>query len=164
MWFTDNGRDMMGDNFPPCELNVITTKSQHFGYPYCHGDDFSDPEFGSKFSCSDFEKPAWEFKAHVAPLGLKFYTGSMFPQDYQGDLIVAQHGSWNRSRKVGYKLMRVKIERNRAVSSEVFIEGWLNQEKQTASGRPVDVLVLDDGSLLVSDDYAGKVYRITYDN
>lgn len=162
MWFTDNGRDMMGDNFPPCELNRITKKGQHFGYPYCHGGEFGDPKFGSKYPCSDFVKPAWKFKAHVAPLGLKFYTGTMFPKEYQNDIIVAQHGSWNRSRKVGYKLMRIKMDGNRAVSSEVFAEGWLNQEKQSTTGRPVDVLILDDGSMLVSDDYAGKVYRITY--
>ena len=162
MWFTDNGRDMMGDNFPPCELNTLTKKGQHFGYPYCHGGEFADPEFGGKYSCSDFVKPAWKFKAHTAPLGLKFYTGSMFPSEYQGDLIVAQHGSWNRSKKVGYKLMRVKIKDNKAISSEVFVEGWMDDATQKVTGRPVDVLVLDDGSMLVSDDYAGKVYRITY--
>jgi len=153
---------MMGDNFPPCELNTLTKKGQHFGYPYCHGGEFADPEFGGKYSCSDFVKPAWKFKAHTAPLGLKFYTGSMFPSEYQGDLIVAQHGSWNRSKKVGYKLMRVKIKDNKAISSEVFVEGWMDDATQKVTGRPVDVLVLDDGSMLVSDDYAGKVYRITY--
>ncbi|MDH5368312.1 MAG: sorbosone dehydrogenase family protein [Cyclobacteriaceae bacterium] len=162
LWFTDNGRDMMGDNYPPCELNKLTKDGQHFGYPYCHGGDFGDPEFGSKFHCSEFEPPAYKFKAHVAPLGLKFYTGTMFPKDYQGDVIVAQHGSWNRSKKIGYRLMRVKIENNKAVSSEVFIDGWLDVDKQEAIGRPVDVLQLKDGSLLVSDDYAGKVYRISY--
>lgn len=163
MWFTDNGRDMMGDNFPPCELNKLTKKGQHFGYPYCHGGDIGDPEFGDKFHCDNFEKPSFKFDAHSAPLGLKFYTGDMFPKEYKGDIIVAQHGSWNRSRKVGYQLMRVKIKDNKAISSEVFAKGWLNNSAQTASGRPVDVLVLDDGSLLVSDDQAGKVYRITYE-
>ena len=162
LWFTDNGRDMMGDNFPPCELNRLEKKGQHFGYPYCHGGDIGDPEYGSKFHCSDFVSPSFKFDAHSAPLGLKFYTGDMFPKEYQGDIIVAQHGSWNRSRKVGYQLMRVKIKNNKAISSEVFAKGWLNNSTQTASGRPVDVLVMDDGSLLVSDDYAGKVYRITY--
>ncbi len=162
MWFTDNGRDMMGDNYPPCELNRITKNGQHFGYPYCHGGEFGDPEFGDKYPCSDFVKPAWKFKAHTAPLGLKFYTGTMFPKEYQNDIIVAQHGSWNRSKKVGYKLMRIKMDGNRAVDSEVFAEGWLNHAKQSTTGRPVDVLILDDGSMLVSDDHAGKIYRITY--
>jgi len=162
MWFTDNGRDMMGDNYPPCELNKFTKKGQHFGYPYCHGGEFADPEYGDKYPCSDFVKPEWKFKAHTAPLGLKFYTGDMFPSDYQGDLIVAQHGSWNRSKKVGYKLMRVKIKDNKAISSEVFVEGWMDDASQKVTGRPVDVLVLDDGSMLVSDDHAGKIYRITY--
>jgi glucose/arabinose dehydrogenase len=162
MWFTDNGRDMLGDNYPACELNTFTKKGQHYGYPYCHGGDIGDPEFGSKFHCSEFEPPAWKFQAHTAPLGLKFYTGDMFPSSYQGDLIVAQHGSWNRSKKVGYKLMRVKLKDNKAVSSEVFVEGWMDDASQKVTGRPVDVLVLDDGSMLVSDDHAGKVYRITY--
>ena len=162
MWFTDNGRDMMGDNFPPCELNKSAKKGQHFGYPYCHGSDIGDPKFGDKFHCSNFEPPSWKFKAHTAPLGLKFYTGNMFPKEYQGDLIVAQHGSWNRTKKIGYRLMRIKIENNKAIASEVFAKGWLNNATQNASGRPVDVLVLKDGSLLVSDDHAGKIYRITY--
>ena len=162
LWFTDNGRDMLGDNIPPCELNRITKTGEHFGYPYCHGSDIGDPEFGSKHHCSEFTKPAWKFGAHVAPLGLKFYTGTMFPEDYKNDIIVAQHGSWNRSKKIGYRLMRVSIKNNKAVKSEVFIDGWLDDTTQNVKGRPVDVLQLDDGSLLVSDDYAGKIYRVSY--
>ncbi|MEM9858563.1 MAG: sorbosone dehydrogenase family protein [Bacteroidota bacterium] len=163
LWFTDNGRDMMGDNFPPCELNRLTKTGQHFGYPYCHGGDIGDPEFGSEKPCGDFIRPIWNFGAHTAPLGLKFYTGAMFPSDYKGDVIVAQHGSWNRSKKIGYRLMRVSMEGNRATKSEVFIDGWLNDNTQDAWGRPVDVLEMPDGSLLISDDYAGVIYRVAYD-
>ena len=164
LWFTDNGRDMMGDDIPPCELNKVTAQGQHFGYPYCHGGDIADPEFGSERHCNDFQKPVWKFTAHTAPLGMKFYRGDMFPEEYKGDVIVAQHGSWNRSSKVGYRLMRVIVEGNRAVKAEVFADGWLNDNTQSAFGRPVDVLELKDGSLLVSDDQAGKIYRITYES
>ncbi|MEM7106733.1 MAG: sorbosone dehydrogenase family protein [Bacteroidota bacterium] len=162
LWFTDNGRDMMGDNFPPCELNILTSTGQHFGYPYCHGGDIADPEFGAEKPCGDFVRPTWNFGAHTAPLGMKFYTGAMFPDDYSGDVIVAQHGSWNRSKKIGYRLMRVRIENNRATEAEVFIDGWLDDKKQEAWGRPVDVLEMPDGSLLVSDDYANLIYRVSY--
>ncbi|UXP30925.1 PQQ-dependent sugar dehydrogenase [Reichenbachiella agarivorans] len=162
LWFTDNGRDMLGDDMPPCELNKATEMGQHFGYPYCHGGDIADPEFGSKFPCSDFVVPAYKLGAHVAPLGVKFYTGTMFPASYSGSLIIAEHGSWNRTRKSGYRLMQVKVENGKAVSYDVFVEGWLDQEEQEAWGRPVDVLMLKDGSLLVSDDKAGMIYRISY--
>ncbi|MBU2912409.1 sorbosone dehydrogenase family protein [Reichenbachiella agariperforans] len=162
LWFTDNGRDLLGDDMPPCELNKATKLGQHFGYPYCHGGDIADPEFGAKFPCSDFVIPARKLGAHVAPLGLKFYNGEMFPQDYRGSIIIAEHGSWNRSKKVGYRLTQVKVQDGKAISYEPFVEGWLDVEEQEAWGRPVDVLVLDDGSLLVSDDKAGKIYRISY--
>jgi glucose/arabinose dehydrogenase len=163
LWFTDNGRDMLGDDIPPCELNYAPKQGLHFGYPYCHGGTIKDPEFGDKRACDEFTKPALNFGAHVAPLGLKFYTGSMFPAEYQNQLIVAEHGSWNRSKKSGYKLNLVKINSNNEVTgSENFASGWLNDETQEVSGRPVDVLQLPDGSLLVSDDHAGKIYRITY--
>lgn len=160
LWFTDNGRDMMGDDLPPCELNRAPEKGMHFGYPYCHGNDIGDPEFGDKRACSEFKKPVWNFEAHTAPLGMTFYSGEMFPEDYKGDIIVAQHGSWNRSSKIGYRLMRVKVEGDRATNAEVFAKGWLDHEKQEAWGRPVDVLQMPDGSLLVSDDHAGLIYRI----
>lgn len=162
LWFTDNGRDMLGDNIPPCELNKATEIGQHFGYPYCHGSDIADPEFGSKYSCSDFVVPARKLGAHVAPLGLKFYTGTMFPEKYKNNIFIAEHGSWNRSSKVGYKISMVKIENNRAVSYDTFIEGWLDKKEQEAWGRPVDVLILPDGSMLISDDRAGVIYRVTY--
>lgn len=162
LWFTDNGRDMLGDDIPPCELNMATEKGQHFGYPYCHAGVIKDPEFGDLHPCSDFQQPAQALGAHVAPLGLKFVGGNMFPDKYKGSIILAEHGSWNRSKKSGYKLSFLKIENSKVVSYEPFATGWLNDEEQSAFGRPVDVLQLKDGSMLVSDDYAGVIYRITY--
>lgn len=164
LWFTDNGRDLLGDDIPPCELNTAPTQGLHFGYPYCHGGTIKDPEFGDKRACEEFAKPALNFGAHVAPLGLKFYTGSMFPAEYQNQLIVTEHGSWNRSNKSGYKLNLVKFDANGVATAETFVSGWLDEESQKVSGRPVDVLKLPDGSLLVSDDHAGKIYRISYDD
>ncbi len=163
LWFTDNGRDMMGDDIPPCELNTATKPGQHFGYPYCHAGTIKDPEFGDKRACSEFVQPARALGAHVAPLGLKFYTGNMFPTTYRKQIILAEHGSWNRSKKSGYKLSLARVDANGQVTSyETFAEGWLNQETQKVWGRPVDVLMVPDGSLLVSDDHAGVVYRISY--
>ena len=161
LWFTDNGRDWLGDDTPPCELNRVDGAGQHFGYPYCHGGDVADPEFGGEaHPCAGFTAPQVRFGAHTAPLGMRFYDGAMFPAEYRGDVIVAQHGSWNRSRKSGYQLVRVHIENGKAVRSEPFVHGWL--QGQSASGRPVDVLVMPDGSMLVSDDLNGAIYRISY--
>ncbi len=160
LWFTDNGRDHLGDNSPPCELNVATTGGQHFGYPYCHGGDIADPEYGDLRPCSEFISPAQNLGPHVAPLGLKFYTGNMFPQQYENVILIAEHGSWNRSSKIGYKIAMVREENGRGVSYEPFIEGWLEGEE--AWGRPVDILILKDGSMLISDDKFGAIYRVTY--
>ncbi|WP_420601802.1 PQQ-dependent sugar dehydrogenase [Flagellimonas sp.] len=162
MWFTDNGRDLMGDDVPPCEFNRIAEAGQHFGYPYCHGGTVKDPEFGDQFPCSDFVPPVQAMGAHVAPLGVKFYTGGMFPEQYKGQAFIAEHGSWNRSSKVGYRISLVKLEDNQAVGYETFMDGWLDEEKQEAFGRPVDVLFLEDGSLLISDDLADAIYRVSY--
>jgi glucose/arabinose dehydrogenase len=163
LWFTDNGRDMMGDDIPPCELNYAPKKDMHFGYPYCHAGTIKDTEFGNKRACSEFSAPAKSLGAHVAPLGLKFYTGTMFPQEYRNNLIIAEHGSWNRSKKSGYSLSLVKVENNSiAVSYETFASGWMDDATQKVWGRPVDVLVLADGSMLVSDDQANVIYRIWY--
>ena len=162
MWFTDNGRDMLGDNYPPCELNKVTKPDQHYGYPYCHGGDISDPEFGSKYACEDFIKPMQNLGPHVAPLGLKFYDGDMFPEEYKGDIFIAEHGSWNRTKKIGYRITRVKIKDNKSVGYEPFISGWLEKDINNAWGRPVDVVILEDGSMLISDDYANVIYRVTY--
>jgi len=162
LWFTDNGRDMLGDEIPACELNVATKAGMHFGYPYCHQGDIKDPEFGDKHPCSDFVKPADKLGPHVAPLGLKFYTGKMFPPSYQKQLFVAEHGSWNRTKKSGYNVTLVKVANSKVTSHEVFASGWLDEDTQKVWGRPVDVLMLPDGSMLVSDDQANVIYRISY--
>ncbi|WP_136468652.1 PQQ-dependent sugar dehydrogenase [Flagellimonas onchidii] len=162
LWFTDNGRDMMGDDIPPCELNRVSEAGQHFGYPYCHGGTIKDPEFGDQYPCSDFVPPAQQMGAHVAPLAVKFYSGKMFPEKYKDYAFVAEHGSWNRSSKVGYRISLVKLDGNKTVGYETFIDGWLNEEKQEAFGRPVDMLFLEDGSMLISDDFADAIYRVTY--
>ncbi len=163
MWFTDNGRDMLGDDIPSCELNIATKEGLHFGYPYCHEGSIKDPEFGDKRPCSDFVKPADKLGPHVAPLGLKFYTGKMYPAEYKDQIIVAEHGSWNRTKKIGYNLTLVKVDGSSKVTSHsVFASGWMDDATQKVWGRPVDVLVLPDGSMLVSDDQANVIYRIVY--
>lgn len=162
MWFTDNGRDMMGDDLPPCELNYAPRAGMNFGYPYCHGGTIKDPEFGNKKPCSEFSAPAQNLGPHTAPLGLKFYTGNMFPLQYKNQIFIAEHGSWNRSKKIGYRVSLVKVANNKAISYETFADGWMDDATQKVWGRPVDVLVLNDGSMLVSDDYANVIYRITY--
>jgi len=162
MWFTDNGRDMMGDDVPPDELNHAPKAGMHFGYPYCHGGTVKDPEFGSKRACSEFTSPAQNFGAHVASLGARFYTGAMFPAEFRNRLFIAEHGSWNRSKKSGYRVMMAKIEGGKVVEHRVFAEGFLDVPSDNAWGRPVDVLEMPDGALLVSDDHANAIYRITY--
>ncbi|MFN8256098.1 MAG: sorbosone dehydrogenase family protein [Bacteroidales bacterium] len=161
-WFTDNGRDMLGDDLPSDELNCATQAGMHFGYPYCHQGDTKDPEFGSIKPCSDFTPPARNLGAHVAALGMRFYTGNMFPQEYKNQIFIAEHGSWNRTKKSGYNVSLVKLNDHQATSNEIFAGGWLDEATQNVWGRPVDVLVMPDGSLLVSDDMAGVIYRITY--
>ena len=161
LWFTDNGRDMMGDNLPPCELNHLSQQGQHFGYPFCHGEDVLDPVYGDGKSCADYRPPAQELGPHVAPLGLTFYTGKQFPDAYHHQVLIAEHGSWNRSEKIGYRVMLVRLEGKKAVSYEPFASGWLQGQENW--GRPVDVLNMPDGAILVSDDQAGVVYRISYD-
>jgi glucose/arabinose dehydrogenase len=132
----------------------------HFGYPYCHQGDTPDPEFGKKRSCAEFTPPVTKLGPHVASLGMRFYTGTQFPARYRNAIFIAEHGSWNRSRKIGYRVAVVRVESGKSVANEVFAEGWLQGE--TAWGRPADVLVMPDGSLLVSDDLAGAVYRISF--
>ena len=161
LWFTDNGRDWLGDDSPPCELNRLQKAGQHFGFPYCHGSDVVDPEFGAKRACGEFVAPVQNLGAHVAPLGMRFYTGAQFPAAYRGQVFIAEHGSWNRSRKIGYRVALVRIDAGgRALAYEPFAEGWLEGER--AWGRPADVSVGPDGSLYVSDDSSGAVYRIWY--
>ena len=160
LWFTDNGRDWLGDDLPSDELNHAPKAGMHFGYPYCHQGDTADPEFGRKRACTEFSPPGARLGPHVAALGMRFYTGSQFPPEYRNNIFIAEHGSWNRSRKIGYRIARVVVEAGRVVKHEVFAEGWLQGE--SAWGRPVDLEVLPDGSLLVSDDTAGAIYRIAY--
>ncbi|MBK8704510.1 MAG: sorbosone dehydrogenase family protein [Saprospiraceae bacterium] len=162
LWFTDNGRDWMGDDMPSCELNHAPTDNMHFGYPYCHQGDTPDPEFGSKFPCGKFTPPAQLVGPHVAPLGLEFYTGKQFPASYQKQLFIAEHGSWNRSKKSGYRISMVTLENNKVTSFKPFAEGWLMVDKDDVWGRPVDIEFLPDGSMLVSDDFADVIYRIHY--
>lgn len=163
LWFTDNGRDMLGDDLPACELNHASTDGEHFGYPYCHQGDLPDEEFGEGKDCADYKAPVQNLGAHVAPLGVEFYTGSMFPTDYQMRVLIAEHGSWNRSKKSGYRITQVILDENQnAVSYTPFAEGWLDEENDDAWGRPVDLEFLPDGSMLVSDDFANAIYRISY--
>jgi glucose/arabinose dehydrogenase len=161
LWFTDNGRDWLGDDLPSDELNHAPKAGMNFGYPYCHEGDTADPELGRKRTCSEFAPPAVKLGPHVAALGMRFYTGKSFPPDYHGNIFVAEHGSWNRSRKIGYRVARVVVEGGKAVRHETFAEGWLGSDG-SVWGRPVDLEVMTDGSLLVSDDYAGVIYRIAY--
>lgn len=160
LWFTDNGRDWLGDNRPPCELNRAPKAGMHFGYPYCHGGDIADPEYGDEQPCSKFTPPAQKLGPHVAPLGMRFYTGDLFPKEYKNQIFIAEHGSWNRSNKIGYRVTLVRLEGAEAVDYQPFASGWLQGE--SAWGRPVDVLVMTDGALLVSDDKNGVIYRISY--
>lgn len=160
MWFTENGRDWLGDDAPPCELNHAPAAGLHFGFPYCHATDIPDPDYGRQRSCDEFLPPARELGPHVAPLGMRFYTGGMFPDSHRHQIFIAEHGSWNRSVPIGYRIMLVRLEDQRAAGYEVFAEGWLQNGR--VWGRPVDLLIMPDGALLVSDDHAGVVYRIAY--
>lgn len=161
LWLTDNGRDWLGDDRPPDELNHAPKPGLNFGFPHCFGKDIADPKFGDEAPCSRFTPPAWSFPAHVAALGLGFYTGTAFPEAYRQQLFVAQHGSWNRSQPQGYRVVLVRFEGGLPVAEAPFAEGWLRPDG-TVTGRPVDVLNMPDGALLVSDDMAGAVYRIVY--
>ncbi|MEW6442225.1 MAG: PQQ-dependent sugar dehydrogenase [bacterium] len=161
LWFTENGRDQMGDDAPPDELNRAPRAGLFFGFPFCHGKDIPDPEFGQGKDCSSFVPPAIELGPHVAALGMRFYSGRQFPEEYRNQIFIAEHGSWNRSEPIGYRVTLVRLAGDRAVRYEVFAEGWLRQNGK-AWGRPVDVEVMPDGSLLVSDDRAGAIYRIEY--
>ena len=160
LWFTDNGRDMLGDDLPSDELNRVSRMGEHFGFPYCHQGDTPDPEFGEGKRCADYTAPALKLGPHVAALGMRFYDGKMFPAAYRGAAIIAQHGSWNRTKKSGYRVMTVRLDGNKVLGYEPLIEGFLENEESW--GRPADVLVMPDGALLVSDDQAGAIYRVTY--
>lgn len=161
LYFTDNGRDHLGDDAPPDELNRVAKEGRSFGFPYCHGGTIADPDFGTRHPCSQFEAPVLQLGAHVASLGMRFYTGKQFPPEYRGAIFIAEHGSWNRSSKVGYRVAVVTLDANgMAASYKPFAEGFW--DGKVVHGRPADVLVAPDGALLVSDDHAGAIYRISY--
>lgn len=163
LWFSDNGRDWLGDDRPPGEINRRTARGQHFGYPYLHGANIRDPEFGDRADGKELATPALLLGAHVAPLGIEFYRGTQFPVAAgTRALFVAEHGSWNRSSKAGYRVMRATVNDDGRVSAyEPFVSGWLRG--QAHSGRPADVEMLPDGSLLIADDYADRIYRVTWE-
>lgn len=163
LWFTDNGRDWLGDDLPACELNHAPQDGMHFGYPYCHQGDLPDDRFGKKRPCSDFTPPAQKLGPHTAPLGVEFYTGKMFPETYKHQILIAEHGSWNRSKKIGYQVAMVTLENGKATSYKPFASGWLDKATDEVWGRPVDLEFLPDGSMLVSDDFANAIYRIYYE-
>ncbi len=158
LWFTDNGRDWLGDDLPPDELNRAPVKGLHFGFPYCHGGVLADPELGSERSCDQFTATSVQLDAHVAALGMRFYTGRMFPREYHNQIFIAEHGSWNRSQKIGYRVTLVRLSGGKVGGYEPFAQGW--RIGNSAWGRPVDIEVMGDGSLLVSDDRNGVIYRI----
>ncbi len=160
MWFSDNGRDWLGDDLPPEEINVVESPGSHFGYPFIHGDDISDPEFGDqKDENTEYVKPAVKIQAHSAAIGVEFYTGKQFPKEYKNALFIAEHGSWNRASRVGYRVSVVQFNEDEP-TYKPFADLWLDGED--VSGRPSDVLVANDGSLFISDDHAGKVYKVRY--
>jgi glucose/arabinose dehydrogenase len=159
MWASDNGRDWLGDNLPPDEINIVK-EGKDYGWPYCYGDRIPDPKFNDRRRCRNTVAPMVELQAHSAPLGLTFYDGDLFPEEFKGDLFVAYHGSWNRSVPTGYKLVRIRIRDGQPEGIEDFATGWLQGTE--VLGRPVDVLVGPDGSLYVSDDRRGIIYKIAY--
>ena len=163
LWFTNHGRDWISDDMPNDTLHHAAKAGMNFGYPFCHQGDFLDPEYGQGRSCSEFAQPAAKLGAHIAPLGMRFYTGNMFPAEYRNNIFIAMHGSWNRSNKQGYSVMRAVSDGNGKIELKSFLEGFLTDPKADPPmwGRPVDVLVMPDGALLVSDDYNGVVYRIS---
>lgn len=164
LFFTENGRDWMGDDMPPCEINHAPTANLHFGFPYCHAGLYADTEFASNKTCDDFTKPFQNLEAHVAPLGMIFYTGKQFPEKYRNGIFVAEHGSWNRTNPIGYKITFVGVdENNKSKGVETFASGWLD-EKSNRWGRPADIIMHPDGSILVSDDFGDAIYKISYQN
>jgi glucose/arabinose dehydrogenase len=164
LWFTNHARDWVSDDMPNDTLNRVSHKGMNFGYPYCHQGDFLDPEFGKGRSCKEFDAPAAKLGPHIAPLGMRFYTGKMFPAEYRNNIFIAMHGSWNRTTKQGYNITRVTLDANGKPKLQPFLTGFLQDEKADPPmwGRPVDVLQMKDGALLFSDDYNGILYRISY--
>jgi len=164
LWFTNNGRDWVTEDLPNDTLNRLARpKGMNFGYPFCHQGDLLDPEFGKGRSCDEFDKPEMKLGAHVAALGMRFYNGQQFPAEYKGNIFIAEHGSWNKTKKSGYQVVRVVLDaKNKPIKLEPFVTGWLDSSNNEAWGRPVDVQVLKDGSMLVSDDETGSIFRVSY--
>ncbi len=160
LWFTDISRNWMGDNLPPDELNHASQKAAHFGFPYCHGSTILDPKFGAKRGCEKSIAPTIDLDPHVSPMGMRFYTGNLFPDQYHQQIFVAESGSWSRREQVGYQIELIQIKDGQAVNKQIFASGWLDNNE--AWGRPVDLLVMPDGSMLVSDNLAGVIYSIRY--
>ena len=161
LWFTDNGRDWISDDLPNDEVNRVSKIGEHFGYPYCHQGDLADPKYGNDRKCSEFTPPVYKQGPHIAGLGMKFYTGDMFPAEYKNGIFIAQHGSWNRAKKLGYRVLFLSVDPDgKNPKEQVFAGTWLDDQK--ILGRPADVLQAPDGSLLVADDQAGAIYRISY--
>jgi glucose/arabinose dehydrogenase len=161
LWFTDNGRDWVSDDLPNDEVNRVSKIGEHFGYPYCHQGDLADPKYGNERKCSEFTPPVYKQGPHIAGLGMKFYTGDMFPAEYKNGIFIAQHGSWNRAKKLGYRVLFLSVDPDgKNPKEQVFAGTWLDDQK--ILGRPADVLQAPDGSLLVADDQAGAIYRISY--
>lgn len=163
LWFTENGRDNMGDDIPADELNKVSKKGMDFGFPYCHQGNTPDPGFGKDKKCEDYISPEKNLDPHVAAVGMRFYTGNMFLPEYKNQIFIAEHGSWNRSEPIGYRIMLVRLDNNKVVQYVKFAHGWL-QENGKVTGRPADVEIAVDGSLLVSDDQRGAIYRIVFEN
>jgi len=172
LWFTDNGRDLLGDDVPNDELNVAPKPGLHFGFPYCHQGDVTDPEFGAQRACSATEPPVLKLGAHVAAIGFTFYTGNMFPPSYRNAAIIAQHGSWNRSTPSGYRVMAAHTDGRKVTEYEPLVDGFLPGLRSgapggrgagaAAIGRPADVLQMPDGSILISDDSGNRLIRVSY--
>jgi glucose/arabinose dehydrogenase len=163
LWFTEHGRDWLAEDLPSDELNVVKSKGEHFGYPYCHAD-MLDPEFGKNRSCSEFTAPVLKLGAHISPIGMRFYTGKMFPAQYRNNIFIAMRGGWNSTIKQGFNVTRVSFDSKGRPKAEPFLTGFLVDEKADPPmwGRPVDVLVIRDGSMLVSDHHNGIIYRVSY--
>ena len=165
LWFSNHARDWVSDDLPNDTLHRVSKKNMHFGYPFCHQGDFLDPVFGKDRTCKEFDPPAAKLGAHIAPMGMRFYTGKMFPAEYQNNIFLAMHGSWNRTTKQGYNVVRVVVDdKGKVAKVEPFVTGFLTDEKADPPmwGRPVDLLQMKDGSMLFSDDFNGIIYRISY--
>jgi glucose/arabinose dehydrogenase len=164
LWFTDNDRDWLSEHGPQCELNRVARIGENFGFPYCHGHGIIDPELGKPGSCDGVSLPAALMGAHTAPLGMRFYTGDMFPEEYRGTIFIARRGSWNRTTKVGFDVVRATLSSDgKRAGISPFLTGFLDTGDNSFWGRPIDVLVMPDGALLVTDEQNGAIYRITYE-